>query len=99
MKLTGAEIALLAAWAAAGAPEGNKRETPTPPEFPDGWALGTPDLEAVMPTASEIPADGADLYQCFVIPAPAPADHWVRAIDIRPGNARVDRKIVVVANI
>jgi len=33
MKLTGAEIALLATWAAAGAPEGNPRETPPPPRF------------------------------------------------------------------
>jgi hypothetical protein len=95
MKLTGPEIALLAAWAAAGAPEGNPRETPPPPKFPDGWPLGTPDLEAVMPTPFDIPADGADLYRCFVIPAPAAADHWVRAIDIRPGNAKVVHHVIV----
>ncbi|MGD0776096.1 MAG: hypothetical protein ABSC05_25050 [Candidatus Solibacter sp.] len=95
MKLTTAEIALLAAWAATGAPEGNPRETPPPPKFSDGWALGTPDLEAVMPTPFDIPADGPDLYQCFVIPSPAPADHWVRAIDVRPGNARVVHHVIV----
>src|SRR5438045_1722516 len=40
MKLTAGQIALLGAWAAAGAPEGNPRETPPPPKFPDAWPLG-----------------------------------------------------------
>jgi Copper type II ascorbate-dependent monooxygenase, N-terminal domain len=95
MRLTAAEIAVLATWAAGGAPEGNPRETPAAPKFPDGWPLGTPDLEAVMPTPFDVPADGADLYQCFVIPAPAARDHWVRAIDIRPGNAKVVHHVIV----
>ncbi len=99
MRLSAAQIALLASWAAAGAPEGNPRETPAPPKVPDGWPLGTPDLEAVMPAPFAVPADGPDLYQCFVIPAPAPApvpkDHWVRAIDIRPGNAKVVHHVIV----
>ena len=94
-RLSAAQIATLAAWAAAGAPEGNPRETPPPPEFRDGWPLGTPDLEAVMPAGFDIPADGPDLYRCFVIPAPSPADHWVRAIDVRPGNARVVHHVIV----
>ena len=33
LKLTGAEIALLARWAAAGAPQGDPRQTPPPPNF------------------------------------------------------------------
>ena len=93
--LTAAEIALLASWAAAGAPEGNPRETPPPPKAPEGWPLGKPDLEAAMPTTFTVPADGPDLYQCFVIPAPAPADHWVRAIDVSPGNAKVVHHVIV----
>jgi hypothetical protein len=51
LKLSDAEIALLSHWAAAGAPEGNPRETPAPPQFAAGWSLGKPDLEAVMPSA------------------------------------------------
>src|SRR4249920_2560593 len=58
MKLTAPEIALLASWAAAGAPEGNPRETPPPPKVPEGWPLGKPDLEAVMPTTFTVPAAG-----------------------------------------
>jgi hypothetical protein len=95
MRLSGNEIALLTSWADAGAPEGNPHETLPPPKFSDGWALGTPDLEAVMPAPFAVPADGPDLYQCFVIPAPSPKDHWVRAIDVRPGNAKVVHHVIV----
>ncbi|MEO8591856.1 MAG: ascorbate-dependent monooxygenase [Candidatus Solibacter sp.] len=94
-RLSDAEIALLARWAAAGAPEGNPRETPPPPKFSEGWALGKPDLEAVMPAPFEVPADGPDLYRCFVIPAPAARDAWVRAIDVRPGNTRSVHHVIV----
>jgi hypothetical protein len=88
-KLTDGEIALLSAWAAAGAPEGDPRLTPPAPVFSDGWTLGAPDLETAMSAPFTIPADGPDLYQCFVISAPAAENHWVRALDIRPGNPKV----------
>ena len=88
-KLTAAQIDVLARWAAGGAPEGDRAETPRAPEFPDGWQLGKPDVEAGMTTPFQIPADGPDLYQCFAIPAPATQDHYVRALDIRPGNPKV----------
>ena len=95
LKLTDSEIALLARWSAAGAPEGNPRATPTPPEFREGWTLGAPGLEAQMPAAFDVPAEGPDLYQCFVIPAPSPKDRWVRALDIRPGNAKVVHHVIL----
>ncbi len=94
-RLSTAEIALLANWAAAGAPEGNPHEIPPPPKVPVGWPLGKPDLETVVRTPFNIPADGPDLYQCFVIPAPATNNHWVRAIDIRPGNTKVVHHVIV----
>jgi hypothetical protein len=94
-KLTAAEIAMLAAWAAAGAPEGDPRATPPAPTFSEGWALGKPDLEAAVPNEFHVPADGPDLYQCFVIPAPAAQNHWVRALDIRPGNSKVVHHVIL----
>jgi hypothetical protein len=95
MKLTDAEIAMLGRWAAGGAPEGDARETPKPPVFKDGWLQGTPDLEARMPEEFIVPAEGPDLYQCFVIPAPSPRARWVRSLDIRPGNARVVHHVIL----
>jgi hypothetical protein len=88
-KLTGREITMLAQWAAAGAPAGNPAETPPPPRFDGGWQLGKPDLEAEMRADFAVPAEGSDLYQCFVIPTPPGRDRWVRALDMRPGNPQV----------
>jgi hypothetical protein len=48
-----------------------------------------------MPAAFSIPAEGPDLYQCFVIPAPSSRDRWVRALDIRPGNSRVVHHVIL----
>ncbi len=36
-----------------------------------------------------MPADGADVFRTFVIPIPVAAARYVRAIEFRPGNARV----------
>lgn len=88
-RLTQVEIATLARWAAAGAPEGNPAAAPQPPRFPEGWQLGTPDLEAQMAAAFDVPAEGNDLYRCFVAPAAIAQNHWVRAVDMRPGNPQV----------
>jgi hypothetical protein len=87
--LSEAEIAVLAQWADSGAPEGNPAEMPTAPQFKEGWSGGKPDLEAEMPHAFHVPADGPDLYRCFVIPLPRQAQHYVRSIEIRPENPRV----------
>ena len=42
--LTHAEIAILTAWAEAGAPRGDPKDLPPPPTFAEGWKLGPPDL-------------------------------------------------------
>jgi len=95
LKLTSNEIATIGKWAAVGAPEGNRGSAPKPPEFSGAWVLGTPDLETGMPTEFDIPAEGPDLYQCLVIPAPSLRDRWVRALDIRPGNPRVVHHVIL----
>ena len=94
-KLTETEIAVLNQWAAFGAPEGDPAATPPPPPMSDAWQLGKPDLEAEMRGPAEIPAEGLDQYRCFVIPAPSTKDHWVRALDIRPGNTKVVHHVIL----
>jgi hypothetical protein len=83
------EVAVLKAWAEAGAPRGDDRHMPPPASFPDGWALGAPDL--VLEPAEEftVPASGPDIYRCFVIPTHLVRDAYISAIDYRPGNSRV----------
>jgi len=88
-RLSDAEIAILAHWAAAGAPQGDPAAAPAPPSFPEGWQLGAPDLEAQMAVSFQVPAEGNDIYRCFVARAFIPQNRWVRAVDIRPGNPQV----------
>jgi hypothetical protein len=88
------EIATLRSWADAGAPEGDRAETPPRPAFPDGWAMGEPDLVIEMPEPFEVPASGGDIYRCFVIPTDLPGDVYVEGIEYRPGNARVVHHIL-----
>jgi cytochrome c553 len=60
--LSDAEIATLAAWADAGAPEGNPADMPPALEFADAseWSIGEPDL--VVKWEYTVPASGPDLY-------------------------------------
>jgi hypothetical protein len=87
--LTSAEIDTLAAWAKAGAPEGDPQDLPPAPKFPDGWQLGEPDLVLTMPEPFTVRAGGRDVQQCFVIPVPIDADKTVSAVEFRPGNRKV----------
>src|SRR5438045_2986613 len=41
-RLSDAEIATIAAWTDAGAPQGDPRDMPNLPQFTDGWQLGEP---------------------------------------------------------
>ena len=42
-RLTDAELKTFADWAKAGAPEGDAKDLPAQPKFPEGWPLGEPD--------------------------------------------------------
>jgi hypothetical protein len=85
-RLTDREIEMLSQWAQNEAPEGDASELPKPPEFSEGWQLGKPDLELKMAKPFAVPADGPDIYRCFVIPIPLEKDMMVRAVEFRPGN-------------
>jgi hypothetical protein len=87
--LTDKEVAILQAWAGAGAPRGEPGHLPPPARFAEGWALGTPDLVLEMAEDFKVPAAGPDLYRCFVLPTNLPRDTYVSAVEFRPGNRRV----------
>ena len=93
------EIAIIAAWAEAGAPEGDKADLPTPPTYRDGWALGDPDLILEAPEDFAIPAEGDDIYRCFVIPTSIPEDKYISAIEYRPGNAKVVHHVLAYVDV
>ncbi len=88
-RLTGFEIEQIREWADAGAPEGDAGDSAPAPAFTPGWQLGKPDLVIEAPKPFRVPAEGADVYWNFVFAPPVGATRYVRAIEIRPGNARI----------
>jgi hypothetical protein len=82
-RLTEAQIALFAKWVKEGMPEGDPKKTPPIPKFPEGWQLGKPDLIVKMERVFNVPADGPDIYQNFVLPLNLTEDKWVTAVEFR----------------
>ncbi|HEY7449879.1 MAG TPA: cytochrome c, partial [Vicinamibacterales bacterium] len=52
------QIQTLVRWVDGGATEGNPADMPSPPEFADGWQIGTPDLVLTMAEPFTVPASG-----------------------------------------
>ena len=89
-KLTKDEIATLAAWADGGAPEGDPKDAPKPPEFGDGgWRHGKPDLILTPSGDFTLGPTGNDLFRCFVLPTNLKEDRWIVGYDVKPGNPRI----------
>jgi mono/diheme cytochrome c family protein len=87
--LTDAEIATIVSWVNAGSPEGDKRDLPPAPAFPDpnAWQLakdfGQPDLVIRSP-AYTLAARTQDKWFRPVSETGITEPRWVRAIEIRP---------------
>lgn len=93
--LTEHELELFRVWEATGRTRGAAADLPPPPEFAEGWRLGTPDLIVTMPEPFTVPADGPDLLQNFVIPLELSEDRLVAAVEFHPGNKQVAHHAVL----
>ena len=78
------EIDTLVAWVDGGSVEGNKKDTPAPLKFTDGWNL-RPDIVIDAPEFS-VPASGTLDYRFVVVKVNFPKDLWIQAAEIRPGD-------------
>ena len=88
-RLSDEQIGLLRRWVDAGAPEGDPRDLPPAPKFPEGWPLGPPDLVLTLPTPWTLPPGGSDVFRNFVLPVPITATRFVRALEIRLDDRRI----------
>jgi len=88
-KLNAKDIATLAAWAEAGAPEGDVKDSAPSKKFESGWARGEPDLILTPKEAFQLGATGKDLFRCFVMPIDVKDHQWVIGYDVKPGSPRV----------
>ena len=87
--LSAEQLATLAAWADAHAPEGNPKDAPLPVAWTKGWSIDRPDVIFQMPVAKSIPAKGDIPYQYIIIPTHFKEDRWVSMSEIRPSNRMV----------
>ena len=88
-RLSAEEIATLSKWVKQGSPQGNPADLPPMPLFTEGWQLGEPDAVVDPGEDFHVPAEGPDIYRCFVIPLQVPAGKCLRAAEFRPGNRKV----------
>ncbi len=93
-RLSNRDVATLAKWTDAGAPEGSPADLPPPPRFRDGWPLGPPDLVLQPSRPYHLDADGSDVYRCYVIPTDFTHDRYVSAVDVQPGNRAVVHHVI-----
>ena len=89
-RLSEKEIETIVSWVDNGAPKGDEKDMPAPPQFAEGWTIGKPDAVFTMTEDFEIPATGTIPYQYVRVPTNLTEDKWIQAIEIRPGaNAHV----------
>lgn len=87
--LTAEQKQTLRDWIQAGEPEGDPADLPPQPQFTEGWQLTKPDLELAPASEFSIPAEGNDIYRCFVLHTNEATDRWVSVAELRPGNRKV----------
>ena len=88
--LTTREMDFLISWVEGGAPEG----TDDPPAFIDHsghWMLGEPQTIAVARQGVVVNANSAAQFTRIVLDSGLERESWIRAIDFKPGDARVAR--------
>ena len=93
-RLSQQEIDTIVAWVDEGAKEGNPKDLPSAPSFPDGWKIGKPDVVLTMPEEYTLEANGSDEYINFTIPTSFKEDVWIRAAEIHPGNKKVVHHVI-----
>jgi tetratricopeptide (TPR) repeat protein/mono/diheme cytochrome c family protein len=88
-RLTDAQIELIQAWVKQGSLAGSSAKAPQPPTFNSQWQLGPPDLIVRAAQPYQLAAGGSEVFWNFIMPVPITTTKWVKAIEVRPGNARV----------
>ena len=97
-RLSAAEKETITKWANNGAPQGDPKDMPPVPVFPEGWTIGKPDAILTMAEPYNVPASGTIAYQYVAVPTNFTEDKWVQAIEIRPGVRSVVHHVLVFAS-
>ncbi len=89
-RLTDEQIKTISEWVKEGSPEGDPALAPPPPHYDEsGWELGRPDMIVKLARPYTLQASGIDVFRNFVFPVSVIGPHYVKAVEIHPGNKRV----------
>ncbi len=95
--LTPKEIATLAAWADAKAPEGDPHGAPAPLHWAESWSIPRPDVIVPMMQGVPLPAQGEIEYTYEIVPTRFKEDRWVQMAEVLPSlRANVHHAVVYV---
>lgn len=95
--LNAREIATVAAWAEANAPEGHKKDAPPPRHWSQSWSIPKPDLVLTMPQPVPLPASGDVEYTYEIVPTHFAEDRWVQGSEVLPTlRANVHHAVVYI---
>lgn len=86
--LTQRDVDAIVNWVEGGAPKGDAKYLPPGPLFSDDWSLGPPDLVLAPDAAHDVAADADERHE-LVLSTRVPAERWMTALDLRPGEASV----------
>jgi hypothetical protein len=97
--LNDGEIAIIAAWAENGAPEGNPAHMPPPRQFDDSdqWHIGKPDWIVPSPVKLTVKPKQADWWGNLVADTGLTEDRYIKAVETKPspgGGVRVVHHVV-----
>ena len=91
------EINLFLDWVEEGAPQGDSDLEFPMPEFPEGSAIGVPDMILTMEESIQLQGNFQDYYRCFIFELDSNDDIYYSAIEVRPGNNEAVHHTVIVA--
>ena len=95
--LTQDEIDQISDWVNNGAPGGDTTLAPPAPVYSSGSVFNNPDFSAAIPVYN-IPLLSNDEYRCFVISNPFPADEFITAMEVLPGNRAAVHHVLIFSD-
>jgi hypothetical protein len=84
--LSQAEIQIVAAWAAGGAPAGDAHGAPPALRTTKGWNISAPDVVIEMPKAVALRPEGDIDYTYEIVPTRFREDRWIQMAELRPSS-------------
>lgn len=90
------QIDAIQRWVKGGAVEGAAADRPTPPTFPDGWELGTPDIVVATERPYIVKAGSDDVFRNLVLKVPLTEGVFVRAVEFKTNGAAIHHAVIRV---